>query len=581
MKKSVVLDKEEILNVALKVFTRYGYEGTNVADIAHELGATRTRTPIYYYFKNKTDLYEKTVQRYLEKKVRQYNDIFISKLPFFEQIHKDLAVCASSIFSEQILFSGIDTNKKLKAANKLRKDAFAALYNMKISRVLTAIDQGEIRPETDVNEFMAYLYIMSCGLTEVSKRSDIQIDKSILANVVDNIVNSFIQRYSLSELKRGKGMYKILVLNLGSTSSKVAIYHDKTCIADHTIRHSVEDMQKHPLGKDQLSFRKKLILDWLRENGAAIEDFDAIAGRGANTDEGARTGGTYLVDENYAKALLGKFDPEIPIIHGIRLVAPMALEFARVKGIPFYITDPTSVDEMRPIARTSGFAAYERKPGFHPLNHKAVARKYAQSVGKDYNELRLIVAHMGGGVSVGAHCCGKVIDANDCADGYGPFSPERAGTVSAGVMLDICFSGKYTKQEIYHQIRAASGVFSHLGTKDMKEVETRVAGGDKKAALVFEALAYNIAKEIGQCYVALECDCEAIIFTGGMAYSKLLMEYIKKYAGKLAPFVMYPGEFENEALAFGAYRVLSGQEWHMVYGSPEARGPERKSLNTI
>lgn len=360
-------------------------------------------------------------------------------------------------------------------------------------------------------------------------------------------------------------MYKILVLNFGGTSSKVAIYHDEKVFADETIRHSDEDMAKNPLSKHQLEYRRQLVKEWVESKGEKINGFDAIAGRGAYV-EGAYKSGTYIVDESYKNALLTKFIPDLPLSHGTRLVLPIALEFTKECNIPIYITDPVSVDELQPIARISGFAEYNRVAGFQPLNQKAVARKYAAKIGKEYKDCRLIIAHMGSGISIGAHVGGRVIEVNDCGHGYGPISPERAGTVSARVMMEISYSGKYTQQELYNKIITKSGVFAHLGTKDMREVERRIGEGDKKAALVYEAMAYSIAKEIGQCYAALCCKADGLLFTGGLAYSKMLTDLICKYVGSIAPIEIYPGEFENEALAAGAYRVLTGQEEPIRFG---------------
>lgn len=359
-------------------------------------------------------------------------------------------------------------------------------------------------------------------------------------------------------------MYKILVLNFGGTSSKVALYFDRECIADQTFRHSPEEMAAAPTGKEQLEWRKKLVVDWLESLGGTISDLNAIAGRGAEVREATRSG-VYLMDEAYGNALMEHFHPDEPLMHGIRLVAPMAMEFAKEKNIPVYITDPTSVDELQPVARISGWPEYPRRAGFQALNHKAVARKYAESHGKKYEDCRIIVAHMGAGISVGAHCGGRVIDVNSCAYGYGPFSLERAGTVSAKDMMELCFSGKYTKDEVYKKIRNCGGLEAHLHTKDGREVEKRIQTGDQYAALVYEAMGYQIAKEIAACYAAMHCDIEAIVFTGGLCHSGMLMDHIEKYVGRLAPFVKYPGEFENEALAYGAYRVLSGEEEPVLY----------------
>jgi butyrate kinase len=352
---------------------------------------------------------------------------------------------------------------------------------------------------------------------------------------------------------------KILVLNLGGSSSKIAIYDDLRVLVDETLRHSKEDMAKAPLARDQLAYRRSLVLEWLEKNGESMDSFAAVAARGATIKE-ARRSGTYLVDGLYKELLLKLYVPDLPLVHGNRIITPLALGLVGERNIPIYITDPSSVDEMLPKAKLSGLKGYERRARFHPLNQKIVCRKHAEKLGKNYKDCRFVVAHMGAGISVGAHEFGVIIDANDAGEGYGPFTPERAGTVSTEAMLDMCYNRKLSYHDVFYAIRGHGGVMSHLGVADMRKVESMIDGGDKNAELVFEAMAYQMGKEIGSYAAALKGELDAIILTGGIAYSERMVSLIKSYVEKFAPVAVYPGEFENEALAAGAYRVLSGQE---------------------
>lgn len=358
-------------------------------------------------------------------------------------------------------------------------------------------------------------------------------------------------------------MFRILVLNLGGTSSKVAIYEDLKEIADFTLRHTPEDMQKNPLVRDQVVYRKKMIQDWLAEHSLTISDFDAIGARGASVPQ-AYMSGTYLVEGYYQELLFKVHKPEDPFVHGIRMITPLALEMMGERQIPIYITDPPSVREQLPVARISGIKEFERTPQGHVLNQKAVGRFHAEKIGKNYNECCFAIAHLGGGISVAAHENGKLIEMNDAGDGHGPFSPDRAGTVYTGHLLNMIYTQKLSYPEFYKKLRGEGGVKSHLGTNDMRKVEARVKGGDEYAKLVYDAMIYQVARELGACVVALKGEVEAILVTGGIAYSNYLIDGLKGYLEKLAPVVAYPGEFENQALAGGAYRVLSGQEQPII-----------------
>ncbi len=352
--------------------------------------------------------------------------------------------------------------------------------------------------------------------------------------------------------------YKLLILNLGGTSSKVSIYEDETHIVTKSLLHSVQDMEDHPLSKDQVEYRKGIVLDFLAMNNYTVDDFDAIVMRAPPFR--ATKGGTYLVEGKCRDIIMEYYHPDEKPIHGNRIVLPLCDALLDGREKPIYLVDPDMVDEFPELAHVSGMPDVERRPSIHYLNQKAIARKYAKDVGRPYSEMRLIICHMGGGISVGAHEYGRAIDANEGSEGWGPFSADRAGTVATGTMLHICYDLGLTKAEAHRMVRGNAGLKGHLGTVDLREIEKRIEDGDKKAELIFNALAYQLSKEIGSCYAALRGKVDAILFTGGMANSKRLISTIDSYVGSFAPFVLYPGEMEQEALALGTYRVLSGQE---------------------
>ncbi len=352
--------------------------------------------------------------------------------------------------------------------------------------------------------------------------------------------------------------YKLLILNLGGTSSKVSIYEDDKHIVTKSLLHSMEDMEAHPLSKDQVAYRKDIVLEFLAMNKYTINDFNAIVMRAPPFR--VKKGGTYLVEGKCREIIMDYYHPDDRPIHGNRIVLPLIDALLEGRKVPVYLVDPDMVDEFPELAHVSGMPGVERTPSIHYLNQKAVARKYAGDIGKPYEDLRLIICHLGGGISIGAHEYGIAIDSNEGSEGWGPFSADRAGTVATGLMLHICYDLGLTKEEAHRMVRGNAGLKGHLGTVDLREVEKRVADGDKKAELIFNALAYQISKEIGSCYAALRGNVDAILFTGGMAHSEKLISTIKSYVGSFAPFTLYPGEMEQEALALGTYRVLTGVE---------------------
>ena len=356
-------------------------------------------------------------------------------------------------------------------------------------------------------------------------------------------------------------MYRILVINPGSTSTKSAIFEDKKCVADQSIMHTTEELKKNSLTGQQVDMRKSCILNWVQQCGFRLSDIDAFAVRGCKI-KGCETGGTYLVNDALCRELFSRYDALAVSPHAARLSVPIALNLCEAEGIerPVYITDPPCLNELTDLAKVTGLPVLARDSVFHALNSKAVARRTAEELGKPYKQCGFIVAHMGGGISVAAHHKGHVIEVNDCTDGGGAFSPNRAGTLPVVPLIELCFSGQYTKSEMVQLVKNKGGVVAHLGTEDMREVEKRIDQGDKYAKLVFDALAYQVAKEIGACFVALRCEMDAIIFTGGMSNSKRLIDTIRSYVEKLGPIKVIPGEFESEALAFGALRVLNHEE---------------------
>ncbi len=353
--------------------------------------------------------------------------------------------------------------------------------------------------------------------------------------------------------------YRILVINPGSTSTKIGVFENDVLLMEKTIRHSSEEIGQFSSIIEQYEFRKQTILEALDEEGINISKLSAVCGRGGLLRP--IEGGTYAVNEAMLVDLKKGYSGQ----HASNLGGILAFEIATGLNIPSYIVDPVVVDELDPIARISGFSLIERKSIFHALNQKAVARRYAKQCGKSYESLRLIVTHMGGGITVGVHKNGRVIEVNNGLHGDGPFSPERAGTVPAGDLIDLCFSGEYYRHEIMKKLVGQGGLVSYLETNDAVAVEKRIAKGDKKAELVYEAMAYQVAREIGSASAVLEGEIDAIILTGGLAYGKDFVESISNRIKWIADVVVHPGENELQALTEGAIRVLNGEEQAKVY----------------
>lgn len=356
-----------------------------------------------------------------------------------------------------------------------------------------------------------------------------------------------------------KQQHRILVLNPGSTSTKIGVFDNDILIMEKTIRHSTEELERFPSIIDQFTFRKKTILEALDEEGMNVSNLSAVCGRGGLLRP--IEGGTYAVNE----AMLNDLRRGVSGQHASNLGGIIAFEIADGLNIPSFIVDPVVVDELDPIARISGFHLIERKSIFHALNQKAVARRFAKEHGRAYNELRLIVVHMGGGITVGAHKGGRVVDVNNGLHGDGPFSPERAGTVPAGDLVELCFSGQYYRQEIMRMLVGQGGLVGYLGTNDAVLVEKRIQKGDQEAKLIYDAMAYQVAREIGSASAVLEGKVDAIILTGGLAYGKGFVKSITDRISWIADVVVQPGENELQALAEGAARVLHGEEEAKIY----------------
>lgn len=354
-------------------------------------------------------------------------------------------------------------------------------------------------------------------------------------------------------------MKKILAINPGSTSTKIAIYEGEKPIFIQTLRHSIEDIQKFESVAAQFKFREDVILKSIKDNNFDINELDAIVGRGGLLKP--LISGTYFINDKMIEDLTEAKRGE----HASNLGAVIASKIAEKLNIPSYIVDPVSVDEMEDIARISGMPGIERPSLFHALNQKAVARHAAKDLNKDYNELNLIVAHMGGGISVGAHKQGNVVDVNNALDGDGPMSPERSGSVPLGPLYKRCFSGDYTLDDIKKMNYGNGGLVGYLGTNSGPEVRKLIENGDENAKLIYQAMAYQIAKEIGSCATVLKGNVDAIVLTGGLAYDNVLVGWIKESISFISDIIVYPGEDEMLSLVQGALRVLKGEEVGKTY----------------
>jgi butyrate kinase len=349
-------------------------------------------------------------------------------------------------------------------------------------------------------------------------------------------------------------MTYILAINPGSTSTKISLYNGAEEVFTKTLRHSSEEIGGFDKVIDQFKFRETTIVAALEESGVKLEDLAAVVGRGGLLRP--ISSGVYAVNEEMVEDLKSAKYGE----HASNLGGIIALEISKRVGCPAYIADPVVVDEMCDVARVGGHPMFPRLSIFHALNHKAIAKLYAKEIGRDYNDLNLVVAHLGGGCSIAAHSKGKVVDVNNALMGDGPFSPERTGGISAMQLAKVCFSGEYTHEEIKKIISGKGGIVAHLGTNSFKDVDDMVAAGDPKATLISDAFVYNVAKAIGGMAAALSGNVEGIVVTGGIAYGKLIMQQLTDMVKFIAPVKIYPGEDEMGALAKNAFAVIEGKE---------------------
>lgn len=352
---------------------------------------------------------------------------------------------------------------------------------------------------------------------------------------------------------------KSLIINPGSTSTKIGVFEDETLLFEETLRHSTEEIAQYASIVDQKDFRKEIITNLLKEKNFDIHSLNMVVGRGGMLKP--IPGGTYAVTDDLLEDLkIGKQGQHASNLGGI-----LAREIGDSIGVPSFIVDPVVVDELCDLARYSGVPELPRTSVFHALNQKAVAKRYAKETGKAYNALNLIVVHMGGGVSVGAHENGRIIDVFNALDGDGAFSPERAGGAPVGALIKMCFSGEYTEKEVYKKFVGNGGFNAYLGTNDMRDVEKMVDEGDNKAKEVRDAFIFQVSKDIGSMACVLNGKVDRIVVTGGIAYDKGVVAGLKERCEWIAPFTVYPGEDELLALAQGGLRVINGEEEAMKY----------------
>ena len=346
----------------------------------------------------------------------------------------------------------------------------------------------------------------------------------------------------------------ILAINPGSTSTKFSLFEEDELVFEKTLRHSSEELKKYERITDQFHFRKDLIMNELSERKIDLEKIAAVVGRGGLVKP--IESGIYRVNnrmkEDLSAGILGQHASNLGGLIADEIASSLCCASA-------FIVDPVVVDELQPIARLSGHPEIERKSIFHALNQKAVSRLYAASINRKYEDLNLIVAHMGGGISVGAHKKGKVIDVNNALNGDGPFSPERSGGLPSGQLADLCFSGRFSHDQLKLMITGKGGMVAYLGTNSFMDVCKLAENGDEKAILIREAASYQIGKEIGALAAVLKGEVDAIILTGGMAFQDSNIKSIKSMVSFIADIVVYPGEDELKALAYNGLLALDGK----------------------
>jgi butyrate kinase len=347
---------------------------------------------------------------------------------------------------------------------------------------------------------------------------------------------------------------RVLAINPGSTSTKFGLYDDEKCVIKKTIQHDASLFAHSASALDQKEQRRSSIMQSLEEAGLDYASLGAVAGRGGLLKP--IESGTYIINQR----MLDDLHSATAAIHASTLGAIIAAEIAGPLSIPAYVVDPVVVDEMDRNAKLTGMPGVERSSVFHALNQKAIARRLAAELGRPYENTRFIVAHLGGGITVGAHRYGRVIDVNDALSGEGPFTPERTGAIPAIPLINMCFSGEYTEAEMIEKVSGKGGMKAYLGTGNLRDVQKMINDGDEFAALVLDSMAYQVSREIGAMAAVLEGLVDAIILTGGLAHSTRFTGAIKQRVDKLAPVHVFPGEDEMLALVSGVLRVLRGEE---------------------
>jgi butyrate kinase len=347
---------------------------------------------------------------------------------------------------------------------------------------------------------------------------------------------------------------RILVINPGSTTTKISVFLNEEELITDTIQHPLEELSRFNRASDQDAFRMQVIIKFLKDKEIDLLSLNAIVGRGGMLKP--IKGGTYRVNHQMLTDLRKGVQGDHPSNCGGLIAHAMAKQI----GCEAFIVDPVVVDELHDLARLSGMPLIKRRSIFHALNQKAIARKAAKKLNKKYDEINLIVAHLGGGITVGAHLKGQVVDVNNGLDGDGPYSPERAGSVPAADLIRACYGGEYNLSEMLKLVKGHGGVVAYLGTNDMRNVEKEVNKGNKKFHLVYEGIAYQVAKEIGSCATILNGKVDAICLTGGLIRSKMIETWISERVDWIAPILIFPGEEEMRSLASGALRVLIGEE---------------------
>jgi butyrate kinase len=347
---------------------------------------------------------------------------------------------------------------------------------------------------------------------------------------------------------------KLLVMNMGSTSTKVAVYKGGEKVWVESLSHPREELAKFHNYRDQYDYRKNCILELLKEKGEELNEFDAVVSRGGTIKP--VSGGVYNITEIMLNDAWSGLYGDHPCNIGGQIAFDLSKEF----GIPALTVDPPVCNEMCAEATYSGLPEIERKASFQALNHRAIARKYCNDFKVNYGEVDLIVAHMGGGLSVAAHQHGKIVDVNNALAGDGPFAMERSGGLPVGDLINLCYSDKYTKEEMLRKVNGGGGMVAYLRTTDAREIEAKISNGDSYALEVTKALAYQVSKEIASLSAVLYGKVDAIVLTGGLAYWDRFVDLIDKRVSFIAPIYRYPGENEMESLALGALRYLNGEE---------------------